>query len=82
MLQRSVEILEDEVLGTDLSLSPLYESIGKLKKAAIEIRRQIKVFPDLENLTKMSFKFKCMNTQSFCRPWKTNPGFRIGGQIH
>ncbi|KAH7651215.1 N-acetylated-alpha-linked acidic dipeptidase protein [Dioscorea alata] len=57
-LQRSVKILEDEVLGIDLNWSPLYESIEKLKKAAIEIGSQIKAMEDQSWIPKWTDSLK------------------------
>ncbi|KAJ0970607.1 hypothetical protein J5N97_018566 [Dioscorea zingiberensis] len=45
-LSKSTKILEDEVLGTDVSFTPMYNSIEMLKKAAIKIGSERKALED------------------------------------
>ncbi|KZV48005.1 putative glutamate carboxypeptidase 2-like [Dorcoceras hygrometricum] len=43
-LQKSVEDLQGDISGTDITLAPLFNSIAELKKAAIEINNKKKVY--------------------------------------
>ncbi|RZC68516.1 hypothetical protein C5167_031747 [Papaver somniferum] len=77
-LQRSTKELEDQLLGKNVSLLPLYRSIQELKKAAVKIDKQKKIygpskyndygsksFPGIDDAIE---KAKTMNTLESWRP--------------